>query len=132
MKKTILLLTLLTLSLFAEAKDSYMTQELLDSDIAIVDVRTPSEWKEMGLLKGAIPIMFFNEQGKPEINKFLKELQEKVDVTKQFAIICHVGSRTSMIAPWLAENFNYDVINIQGGMEYATKGLKMKTYPYKK
>ena len=86
----------------------------------------------MGLHKGAIPIMFFNEQGNPEINNFLKELQEKVDVKKQFAIICHVGSRTSLIAPWLAKNFNYDVINITGGMEYATKGLKMKTYPYKK
>lgn len=132
LKKIILLLSLLTLSLFAEAKNSYMTQEILDSDMPIVDVRTPPEWIETGLLKGAIPIVFFNQNGKPEINKFLKELQEKVDVTKHFAIICHTGSRTSMIAPWLAENFNYDVINIVGGMEYATKGLKMTTYPYKK
>lgn len=132
LKKIILLITLLSLSLFAEAKNSYMTQAILDSNMAIVDIRTPPEWKETGLLKGAIPIMFFNQKGNPQINNFLKELTQKVDVKKQFAIICHTGSRTSVVAPWLAKNFNYDVINIQGGMDYATKGLKMKTYPYKK
>ena len=132
MKKIIILLTLLSVTLFAEVKNSYMTQVILDSSLPIVDVRTPPEWKETGLLKGAIPIMFFNEKGKPEINAFLKELNEKVDTTKPFAIICHTGSRTGMMAPWLSENFNFQVVNIQGGMDYATRGLKMKTYPYKK
>ena len=132
MKKIIILLTLLTVSLFAEITNSYITQEILDSKLPIVDVRTPPEWKETGLLKGAIPIMFFNQQGKYDINAFLKELNTKVDTTKPFAIICHTGSRTSMIAPWMSKELNYKVINLQGGMEYATKGLKMKTYPYTK
>ena len=132
MKKIIILLTLLTVSLFAELKNSYMTQEILDSTLPIVDIRTPPEWRETGLLKGAIPIMFFNQQGKYDINGFLKELNAKVDTTKPFAIICHTGSRTSMIAPWMSKELNYKVINLQGGMEYATKGLKMKTYPYTK
>jgi len=132
LKKIIILLTLLTVSLFAELTNSYITQEILDSKLPIVDVRTPPEWKETGLLKGAIPIMFFNQQGKYDINAFLKELNAKVDTTKPFAIICHTGSRTSMIAPWMSKELNYKVINLQGGMEYATKGLKMKTYPYTK
>lgn len=131
MKKIILLLTILTASLFAELTNSYMTKELLNSKTPIVDVRTPPEWKETGLLKGAIPIMFFNEQGKYNINAFLTELNKRVDTTKPFAIICHTGSRTSMIAPWMSKELNYKVINILGGMEYATKGLKLKTYPYK-
>jgi len=131
-KKIILLLTLLAASLFAEVKNSYMTQEILDSSLPIVDVRTPSEWKDTGLLQGAIPIMFFNEKGKPEIEPFLKALNEKVDTTKPFAIICHTGSRTGMMAPWLSQNFNFKVINILGGMDYATRGLKMTTVPYKK
>ena len=120
------------MTLFAEVRNSYMTQEMLDSNLPIVDVRTPPEWKETGLLKGAIPIMFFNQRGDYNINAFLKELNEKVDTTKPFAIICHTGSRTSMIAPWMAKELNYSVINIQGGMDYATKGLKIKTYPYSK
>jgi len=132
LKKIIILLTLLTVSLFAELKNSYITQEILDSNLPIVDVRTPQEWKETGLLKGAIPIMFYNNQAQYDINAFLKELNAKVDTTKPFAIICHSGSRTSMIAPWMSQELNYNVTNLQGGMEYATKGLKMKTYPYKK
>ncbi len=132
MKKIILLLTLLSVTLFAEVKNTYMTKELLNSGIPIVDVRTPGEWRETGLLKGAIPIMFFNERGGYNINAFLKELNAKVDTSKPFAIICHTGSRTSMIAPWMSEELHYNVINIQGGMEYATKGLKLKTYPYLK
>ena len=131
LKKFLLLLMLLSVTLFGEMKNLYMTQEILDSDLPIVDVRTVGEWRETGLLKDAIPIEFFNEQGKYNINKFLTELHAKVDTSKPFAIICHTGSRTSMIAPWMSKELNYKVINILGGMEYATKGLKMKTYPYK-
>ena len=131
MKKILLLLTLLSAVLFGEVTNTYITQKILDSDLPIVDVRTVGEWKETGLLKGAIPVEFFNAQGKYDLNKFLKELNAKVDTTKPFAIICHTGSRTSMIAPWMSKELNYKVTNLQGGMEYATHGLKMKTYPYK-
>lgn len=120
------------MSLFADVKNAYITQKIVDSKLPIVDVRTPPEWRETGLLKGAIPIMFFNQQGKYNINAFLKELNEKVDTTKPFAIICHTGSRTSMIAPWMSQELGYKVVNLKGGMEYATKGVKLKTYPYTK
>jgi len=132
LKKLFILLTLLSVTLLADLKNAYMTQEILDSKLPIVDVRTPPEWRETGLLKGAIPIEFFNEQGKYNIELFLKELNAKVDTTKPFAIICHTGSRTSMIAPWMSKELNYKVTNLLGGMDYATRGLKMKTYPYKK
>ena len=131
-KKIILLLTLLSVSLFAELKNQYMTKELLNSKTPIVDIRTPGEWRETGVLKGAIPIMFFNEKGEYNINAFLGELNAKVDTKKEFAIICHTGSRTSMIAPWMSEKLGYKVINIQGGMDYATRGLKLKTVAYLK
>lgn len=120
------------MALFADVKNEYITQEILDSNLPIVDVRTPGEWRETGLLKGAIPIMFFNPQGKYDINAFLKELNAKVDTTKPFAIICHSGSRTSMIAPWLSKELDYKVVNLLGGMNYATNSLKIKTVPYKK
>ena len=123
---------LFTLSLFAEYKNAYMSQEILDSKMPIIDVRTEPEWIETGLLKDAIPIVFFSQQGKPLVNSFLQKLNEKIDTTKQFAIICRTGSRTSVIAPWLSKELNYNVINIAGGMEYATKALKLPTQPYVK
>lgn len=109
-----------------------MSQELLDSKIPIVDVRTEPEWKETGLLKGAIPIVFFSEKGQPLVNSFLSELNNKIDTRKPFAIICHTGSRTSVIAPWLSKELGYSVVNISGGMEYATKGAKLPTFTYEK
>lgn len=131
MKKIIILIALLSVTLFAEVKSTYLTEKILNSNIPIVDVRTVGEWKESGLLKGVIPIEFFRAEGKPDINAFLAKLNKEVDTKKPFAIICHTGSRTSRIAPWLSQNFHYSVINLLGGMEYATKGLKLKTYPYK-
>ena len=132
MKKIFLSLILLSMSLFAEITNEYASQQLVDSKTPIVDIRTKPEWRETGLLKGAIPITFFDERGGYNINAFLKELNEKVDTTKEFAIICHSGSRTSMLAPFLSEKLHYKVINLKGGMDYATRGLHLKTYRYMK
>ena len=132
LKKIILTLILLSASLFAQLSNQYITKDFLNKNIPIVDVRTPGEWRETGLLKGAIPIMFFDIRGNYDARRFLEELNKKVDTTKPFALICHTGSRTSMIAPWLAKEFGYKVINLQGGMDYATKGLHIPTVPYKR
>jgi len=121
----------LAVSLFAEVQNEYISKELLKQNIPIVDIRTPGEWEETGLLKGAIPIMFWDAKGNYDAKKFLNELNKKVDTTKPFALICHTGSRTSMVAPWLAKEFGYKVINLKGGMQYATQGLHLKTVPYK-
>jgi len=131
LKKIIFALLLLSASLFAQLSNQYLTKEFLNKHIPIVDVRTPGEWRETGILKGAIPIMFFDQRGNYDARKFLTELNKKVDTSKPFALICHTGSRTSMIAPWLSQEFGYKVINLQGGMEYATKGLHIKTVPYR-
>ena len=82
MKKTILLLLLLLTTLSAELKQEYLSKKLLDSKIPIVDIRTVGEWKETGILEGTIPIEFFNEKGKYDVQALLAELNEKVDTTK--------------------------------------------------
>jgi len=132
MKKIILSLMLLTMSLFAELTNQNISQKLIDSKIPIVDIRTPGEWRDTGILPTAIPITFFDEKGNYNVNAFLKELNEKVDTTKKFAIICHSGSRTSMVAPWLSKKLKYNVINLTGGMDYAIRGLHLQTVKYMK
>ena len=130
MKKILLLSIFLASSLFATLINEYASQKLLDDKTPIVDIRTPPEWKETGLIQGAIPIMFFNEQGGYDINGWLKELNEKVDTSKPFALICRTGSRTSVLAPFLSQKLGYKVINIKGGMVY-TKAAKLAILPYK-
>ncbi len=131
MKTLIFTIILLSTSLFAKLTNEYPSQQLLNSHIPIVDIRTPPEWQETGLIKGAIPIMFFDEQGGYDVNRWLRELNKKVDTTKPFALICHTGSRTMVVAQFLSQKLNYNVINILGGMEYAA-AKKLPILPYKK
>jgi len=130
LKKIFLSLLILSVSLFAQYKSIYPTKEFINSGITIVDIRTTPEWKETGILKNAVPITFFYRDGSYNTKKFLNELRKKVDVTKPFALICHTGNRTSMVAPWLAKDMGFNVTNIKGGMDYVTKQLHIKTLPY--
>ena len=132
MKKIIFALMITGLSLFAQMTNQYPTKELLKKNIPIVDIRTKGEWKETGILQGAIPITFWDAKGHYDAHKFLNKLNKKVDTTKPFALICHTGSRTSVVAPWLSKKFGYKVINLQGGMEYVINALHIKTVSYKK
>jgi len=76
MKKIVFALLFLSVSLFAQLTNQYITKEFVSQNIPIVDIRTPGEWKETGLLKGAIPIMFFDARGKYDAKKFLEELNK--------------------------------------------------------
>ncbi|MDQ1244776.1 MAG: hypothetical protein QG565_1116 [Campylobacterota bacterium] len=116
-------------SLFAAITNEEASQQLINSNIPIVDIRTPGEWKETGLLKGSIPIMLFDEKGNYDLKDFLAKLNNAVDTKKPFAIICRTGSRTSVLAPFLSQKLNYDVINIKSGIVYA-KQLKLPILPY--
>lgn len=129
MKKILLSLLLVGSWLFASVKDEEASQALLNSKIPIVDIRTPSEWKETGLLQGSIPIMLFDEKGQYDLNDFLQKLNSAVDTKKPFAIICRTGSRTKILASFLSQKMNYDVVNIKSGILYA-KHLKLPILPY--
>ncbi|WP_373070307.1 rhodanese-like domain-containing protein [Sulfurimonas sp.] len=129
MKKILIFLLLLNISIFAELKHEYPTLELINSKIPIVDIRTPPEWYETGLVKGSIPIMFFDERGRYNVQAFLTELNKKVDTTKPFALICRTASRTQVVSEFLSSQLNYKVTNLLGGMVYVkAKGLPTQSY----
>jgi rhodanese-related sulfurtransferase len=112
---------LLSVSLFAELQNIVASPEFLKKDIPVIDVRTPGEWKQTGIVKGAHTIMFFDEQGKYNVEAFLKALNQAVDTKKPFALICRTGSRTAMISDFLDKELHYNVINLTGGMVELTK-----------
>lgn len=129
MKKIILFFLLLSVSLLATVIDEEASQQLLDSKMAIVDIRTPAEWKETGLLQGSIPIMLFDEKGNYDLQDFLTKLNQAVDTKKRFAVICRTGSRTRILAAFLSQKMGYEVVNIKSGIVYA-KHLKLPILPY--
>jgi rhodanese-related sulfurtransferase len=115
-------------SLYAELKNEYLSQKILDSKIPIIDIRTPGEWRETGIIKDSIPIMFFNERGGYNLNAFLSALNEKVDTKKPFALICRTGSRTQVVSKYLSSELGYKVTNIRGGIMFPM----MKNPPFEK
>lgn len=130
MNKIFLLLLLLSVTSFANVIREYPSQKILNSKVPIVDIRTPSEWVETGVVKNSIPIMFFNERGGYDVNSFLEKLNKKVDTTKPFALICRTGSRTKLLSEFLSKQLGYDVIDLQGGIMFL-KAMNLPTVPYK-
>jgi len=129
MKKIFLIFIFLVSILQAELIKTYPSVELLEKHIPIVDIRTPAEWRQTGIIKGAIPIMFFDERGNYDVRKFLEELNKRVDTSKPFAIICHVGNRSAIVAEFLSKQLGYTVIDLVGGMDEA-KRRKLPMTPY--
>lgn len=130
MKHLIILTLFLTSLLQADYRVEPFSNTLFKNNVPIVDIRTVGEWKESGIVKGSIPIQFFNEHGQYDIPQFLKELNAKVDTSKEFALICRTGSRTKMVGVFLSDELKYKVIDIQGGIMNASK-LNAPIVPYK-
>ncbi|HIQ46306.1 MAG TPA: rhodanese-like domain-containing protein [Sulfurovum sp.] len=123
------LLMIMTASM-AELTQVWATPEFAEKNIKIIDIRTPTEWKETGIIKGSYTIMFFDEQGRFYVPDFLKKIDKIVKKDEQFALICRVGSRTGMVSEFLSEKLGYKVINLKGGiMKMIHEGYK--TVPYK-
>ena len=129
MTKILFGLLLFATSLFAELQNVWVTKDFLNKNIKIIDIRTPAEWRETGIVKGSIPIMFFDEQGNYDVPKFLKDLNKVVKKDEQFALICRVGSRTGMVSEFLSKDMGYKVINLKGGMmKLISEGYKPVRY----
>ncbi len=129
MRRIIFGFLLLATSLFAELKQEWATQGFLNKNIKIIDIRTPAEWRETGIVNGSYTIMFFDEQGNYNVPEFLKALDKVVKKDEQFALICRVGSRTGMVSEFLSKDIGYRVINLKGGiMKLISEGYRPVRY----
>ncbi len=129
MKKIVLGLCFMTVSVMAELYQVWATPEFAEKNMKIIDIRTPAEWKETGIVKGSYTIMFFDEKGNFNVPNFLEQLDRVVKKDEPFALICRVGSRTSIVSEFLSERLGYKVTNLKGGiMKMIHEGYK--TVPY--
>ena len=129
MTRIVFTLLILATSLFAEFKQELVTESFLQKNIKIIDIRTQAEWRETGIVNGAYTLMFFDEQGNYDIEKFIKNLNKIVKKDEQFALICRTGSRTLEVSKFLSSTFGYRVINLVGGMMKLThEGYKPVKY----
>jgi rhodanese-related sulfurtransferase len=117
MKKILFSLLLVTSAIFAEVTNLEVTKEFITTNkIKIIDIRTESEWMEMGVLPCSYLLTFFDEDKEYNTEMFLKELNNIVEKDEQFAIISNSASRTKLVSNFLGKKHNYKVINLTGGM----------------
>jgi len=86
----------------------------------VIDIRTPGEWKETGVIPGSTKIMFFDERGKYNIQKFMNQFQKVVKNKNQpFILVCRTASRTKTVGQFLSKEMGYaHVKDLKGGIMY--------------
>ncbi len=131
MKKTVFGLLFFATLLVAEVTNLPVTIDFVKSNkMKIIDIRTKSEWKEMGIIKDAYLLTFFDEESHYNVKDFINKLNKIVKKNEQFAIICNTSSRTKLISNLLGNRLDYNVVNLIGGMDKLVKdGYIVTIYP---
>jgi rhodanese-related sulfurtransferase len=120
MKKLLLISALLSTALFAEFK-TISADELLalqKKGVPVIDIRTPGEWKQTGIIKGAHKMMFFTPRGETDLANWFFELGHLVkDRKESFVIYCAHANRTQSLGQGLEKMGFEHVYELKGGIE---------------
>ena len=120
MKKLLLIAGLLSTVLFAEFKTIGVAEfeKLQAKGIPVIDIRTPMEWKQTGIIEGAHKMMFFSPQGQPDLAGWFFELGHLVKDKKEPIIIyCAHANRTKSLGEGLTQMGFENVYELKGGIE---------------
>ena len=107
----------------------YPDKEMLEnSQMKVVDIRTPMEWQQTGIVPGSYTITFFDEMGNYDAMGFLKAMDSLGGKDVEIGLICRTGSRTAQIASFMAQE-GYNVKNLAGGvMKLMHEGYDLEAY----
>lgn len=98
--------------------DNKTLKELIQNNVPVIDVRTTTEWKETGVVKGSHLLMFYDEEGKYDLDKWLSDVAEIADKNQPMILICHSGSRSKQLAKYLTKVEGYEkVYNVRRGIQ---------------
>lgn len=89
----------------------FMTPDQMQADKAlVVDVRTPPEWQESGVIEGAKLVTFTDP------DSFLAQIKGDLAPGQDLILVCHSGRRSAAAAGALASRIPNHIISIDGGM----------------
>ncbi len=130
MKKLLLISALLSTALFAEFKTikAPELEKLQAEGVPVIDIRTPGEWKQTGIIKGAHKMMFFTPKGEADVANWFFELGHIIkDRHQPFIIYCAHANRTKALGKGL-EQMGFDhAYELDGGIENGWIKLGKKT-----
>lgn len=85
-------------------------EEMKASGALLVDIRTPPEWHQTGVIEGALLITFQDPQS------FHDAIRDDIADGRDVVLICRSGSRTQAAGMYLAQMIDNKVISAAGGM----------------
>lgn len=96
--------------------DNAELKQMIARGVPVVDIRTPGEWKETGVVAGSHKIMAFDERG--AFNPaFESAFEEVAGPGEEVILICRTGNRTAAVANFLQKIRGYKkVANVQHGI----------------
>jgi rhodanese-related sulfurtransferase len=120
--RLIIALFILAVPLLAEVYkgdvDRFTLPELQAKGAVIVDVRTPAEWRDTGIIPGSIRITYMDNEGRVDKKAFIKAIEENV-ATKHdtVVLVCRTGVRSKKAAEWLAKEGYDNIYNKTHGIK---------------
>ena len=120
MKKILFVLALSTMSLLADFKtvDAKEFEKLMAKGYPTIDIRTPGEWKQTGIIKGAHKMMFFTPNGDADLANWFFELGHLIKDKKQpILIYCAHANRTKSLGQGLIQSGFENVYELKDGIE---------------
>ncbi len=89
--------------------------------LVLIDIRTPPEWRETGVVPGALRIDMNHPGGKQGfINAVLQAVDG--DQSASIGLICRTGNRSNVVQQALLEAGFTDVVDISEGMAGSQAG----------
>ncbi len=127
MKKIFAILMLLTIMIEAKfySIDAKTFSKMQANGVPVIDIRTPQEWQDRGIIKGSNLIMFFDKMGRPHPKEWLEKFSQIIkDKKSPFILYCAHANRSKAVGEWLSKKLGYEkVYELKGGIEYGWREL---------
>ena len=89
---------------------------LQEKGVPVVDIRTPEEWRETGVIKGA-RLMTYSFSGGFDKAAWLKQVQQVAKPGEPVILVCRSGRRSAAVADYLeSQPTKRKIYNASGGM----------------
>jgi len=83
-------------------------QTKIDQKVVVIDIRTPGEWADTGIVPTSHKIMFFDPSGSYDMKGWLNDISKYVkDKTQPFVLVCRSGNRTGQVGEFLSQKLGY-------------------------
>jgi rhodanese-related sulfurtransferase len=82
-----------------------------DGNTLLVDIRTPQEWAQTGVVEGALLVTY------ADADSFLAAVTPRLKEGQTLSLICRSGNRTSRASRQIAAKTDRQIVDVAGGMQ---------------